>query len=97
MNKRGLELAISTLVIIIIAIIVLVSLVLFFTGGWNTFKDYLTQTAPSETQAVIAACESACNSGLDYDFCQRQRSVDGYENITCQSEILNVQCNNIQC
>ena len=91
------EIAISTLVIIILGIFVLIALVLFFTGGFERFSGNLEETSPSDTQVTISACKAACDSGLKYDFCERLREVDGFVNVTCRSEIIDVKCDSITC
>lgn len=96
MDKRGFELAISTLVVIVLALLILLVLALAFTGGfqkfWLTVKSYFV----SDVSTIKQACENACNSGLSYDFCCVEREVDfgqGKEQVTCQEKRLNISCN----
>lgn len=96
MHKRGFDLAISTLVVIVLAMLVLLALALAFTGGfskfWLTVKNYFV----SDVSTTKQACENACNSGLSYDFCCVQRELDfgqGKEKITCEDKSLNISCN----
>ncbi len=93
--KKGFELAISTLVVIALAIILIGVLILAFTGGfskfWSTLKGYFV----SDVQNSIKACETACTAGMNYDYCCRQRDADfgnGKENITCEDLRLKVNC-----
>ena len=88
---------ISTLVLIVLGVLVLTSLVLALTIGfenfWTTLKSYFI----SDVEATRGACENSCVSGLEYDYCCRQRELDfntgkGKEKITCQDERLNIEC-----
>lgn len=95
MNKRGFELAVSTLVVLVLAILIIIALALAFTGGfgkfWNTMKGYLI----SDVDAAKKACENACRTQSSYDFCCVQRDVSfGKEkvNLTCVDSRLKVSC-----
>lgn len=96
-DKRGFELAISTLIVIVLAVIVLVALIFAFTGGFQRFWSYVQNLFPSDVQAVKTACFSACQSNQEYDFCIRERNVKDIGKITCQHSAINVTCENIKC
>jgi hypothetical protein len=71
-NKRGQDLSIGTLILIVLGIIVLVLLILGFTMGWgnlwakiNIFGSYATKSD------VINACKLAASSQDTYTFCDK--------------------------
>ena len=57
--KKG-QLSINTIVITIIALAVLITLVLFFTGKFATFSEGVSEL-DSEDSTSAAGCEVACN------------------------------------
>lgn len=77
-SKRGQEMSISTLVLIVLAIIVLVLVVIGFTGGWQNLSDRISNLGGGKenVQLVIQACEIACSSRSQYDYCTRMRDVN---------------------
>ncbi|MEK6820629.1 MAG: hypothetical protein AABX71_02865 [Nanoarchaeota archaeon] len=94
-NKRGFELAISTLVVIVLALLILAALVVAFTMGFENFLGVIRGYFVSDISAVKQACENACISGLSYDFCCVEREMDfgqGKEKITCEEKRLNISC-----
>lgn len=94
-NKRGFELAISTLVVIILAVLVLIALSLAFTGGFQKFWNIIKGYSGSEIDAVEKQCQTACDLENAQDFCCREREVDfgnGKEKTTCLDERLNIDC-----
>lgn len=75
-NKRGAELAISTLVIIVVAVIVLIVLVVGFTTGWSKLWGNITAFfGGSNVDTVVKACETACLTKSADAFCTETRSV----------------------
>lgn len=92
MNKRGLELAISTIVVLVIAIAVLVGLVLFLTKGFGLWKSGVEPIGNSvSVSAVREACNLACNTDHEITFCCERYSLNEGK-VTCTDAILNVDC-----
>ena len=76
LNKRGAEMAIGTLVIIVLAIIVLVVLALGFGTGWSNLWNRMTgYFSPVNVDSVKQACAYACTSSASYDYCCLKRDV----------------------
>lgn len=96
-NKKGFELALSTLVYIILALLVLAIMIFIVTGGFKKFQDYLNNVSPSEVQSVKSACRVACEGHQDYDFCTRERDVKSMGKINCTDYRINVTCGNFIC
>lgn len=83
MNKRGFELALNTLVILILAVVVLVALVLFFTGNFESFSSKLQSfSSYSNVDQVKATCNTLSDTDSVYAYCCEKRNVkyiDGNE------------------
>lgn len=77
MNKKGAEIAIGTIIVIILAVIVLVVLVMGFTGGWKNLWDKMAgfSGGGSNIDSVVRACQVACATESKYDYCERNRGV----------------------
>jgi hypothetical protein len=92
MNKKGAELAIGTIVIIVLALVVLVVLVVGFTGGWSNLWGRISSFfGGANVDSTVQACNIACTTQSTYDYCQRTRKLEfdvGEEletvTITCQ-------------
>lgn len=72
MNKRGMDLAMSTVVIVIISILVLVGIVYLVTDGFKKFRSVSQPFLDtSEATAVREACKLACINEDKEGFCNR--------------------------
>jgi len=76
-SKKGAEMTIGTIVIIIIALIVLVFLIVGFTMGWGNLTDKIKALigGGSNVQTVVQGCQLACSSSSAFDYCSKQRDV----------------------
>ena len=99
MNKNGFELAISTIILIIIGILVLIGLVIFLKGGFSSFTQS-TQPITDATSRVGAqqACRLLCSADDACGYCLHQFTVSG-KNTTCPSitESCSIDCRVIRC
>lgn len=81
MDKRGFELALNTIVIMILAFLLLVAMIFFFTssskGFMDTIKSYISY---SNVDSVIEGCNIMVDSASTYNFCCEQRDVKYYLN-----------------
>ncbi|MFH1307449.1 MAG: hypothetical protein ABIH72_01200 [archaeon] len=76
MNKRGAEMTISTLVVIVLAIIVLVVIALGFGTGWgNLWGKISGYFSPVNVDSVKQACSYACTTSGKYTYCCTSREV----------------------
>ena len=112
-GKKGAEMTIGTLVIIVLAIIVLVVLALGFGAGWSNLWGKITgYFSPVNVDSVKQSCQYACTTKSSYDYCDRTRDVitlkvdgkkdkDTYKGFTCkelEAETLSFEaCNEIDC
>jgi len=75
-SKRGQEMTVGTLVMIVLAIIVLVVLALGFGMGWTNLWSKITgYFTPVNVDSIKQACTYACTTQATYDFCCRIRDV----------------------
>ncbi len=110
MNKKGLELAINTIVILVLAIVVLLFLVLFFTeAGKDFFKKVRGYSSEVNVDEVITSCNILADTNSVYEFCCGKKVVEYYtienkiteENISCNELVnksyINNKINSLDC
>ena len=70
-EKKG-EMTIGTLIAIILGLVVLVLLIVGFTGGWNNFTDKLNVfgSAGNNIADYELYCQQACLRISETDFCE---------------------------
>jgi len=70
-NKKGLELALSTVIVVVIVILVLVGIVYVLTNGFQSFRKVTTPYLESnEALAVKQACTLSCQNQDKVSFCK---------------------------
>lgn len=104
LNKKGQSMTTGEIIGIVLGVLILVFLVVGFTMGWDKFLPFLTK---SNVNGVVQACNIACTTGSQYDYCTLQRDVKFGEDktndgkYTCKTlESNNVglsSCANINC
>jgi len=96
MNRKAIQLTISTLILIILGIAVLIALIIALTGGFERFRDttdpYLDTT---EAIAVKQSCELACDSDSIAAFCCNTYELNG-EQVYCSNNILGINCPDLE-
>lgn len=108
MNKKGAELAIGTIVVIILALVVLVVIIYGLIVGWgNLFQNILGFGGGQvNVQTVVQSCQVACLTQSSYDYCKKQRNVvfeEGEKGIPLACEDLEVRnvglddCSSVDC
>lgn len=70
MNKKGQDLSIGTLILIVLGVIVLVLLILGFSIGWGNLFSKIGITSGSDLSAMVAACKVAAASDSSASFCE---------------------------
>ena len=90
-DKRGIQLAISTLILLILGIIVLIGLVGVLVMGWGDFKTQIKMFLGSETASAQKQCKIQCGLDNNYDYCCEEKTIDG-EELSCQSDVLKTEC-----
>jgi hypothetical protein len=76
-NKRGAEMTIGTIVIIVLALIVLVVLVVGFTQGWGNLWNWFGNLfgGGNKIDAVVNGCLTACSTKSMNAYCDQMRDV----------------------
>ena len=82
MGKKGQDLSIGTLILIVLGIIVLVLLILGFSMGWSNLWAKINifgGGGKSDISAMVTACNLAVISNSVYDYCNdfKEVNVDG--------------------
>lgn len=96
-SRRGMEMAVSTIVILAIAVLLLIGLVFFVTGGFARFKDTTKPFADTtESTAIREACRLACTAENYPSFCCTRHSFQD-ETILCTDARLDISCSAAQC
>jgi hypothetical protein len=97
MNKKALEMAISTLILIALGIVLLILIYFAITGGFKKFKS---STDPfldtSEATAVRDACSLACTNKVKIAYCCTEHKINNNP-IKCFDSRLEVSCPEIVC
>jgi hypothetical protein len=77
MNKKGAEMTIGTIVVIILALVVLVVLIYGFSTGWGNLWENIIGFGGGKVnvQNVVDSCKVACATSGTYDFCRKPRDV----------------------
>ncbi|MEM0465439.1 MAG: hypothetical protein QXW97_01910 [Candidatus Pacearchaeota archaeon] len=76
MNKRGAEMTIGTIIVIILALVVLVVIIYGFTVGWSNLWQKITGFSPkSNVHTHVQACQIACTSESKYDYCKPRQVI----------------------
>ncbi|MBU1136365.1 MAG: hypothetical protein KJ559_02555 [Nanoarchaeota archaeon] len=95
-KKQGFEMAISTLVVIVLGLIVLIALSMAFTGGWKKFYGKLMDYNVGEIDSLEKICKNSCVLENKNDFCCVEREISFVkaktEKIKCTDERLKVEC-----
>ena len=92
MNKKAFELAISTLVIIILGILILIAIIIAVTGGFDSLKSATAPFTDTTTAtAVKQACQNACNDNSKLIYCCSAYSIDG-KDVKCADSRLELGC-----
>ena len=68
-NKRGMELAISTIILMVIGIILLIGLISILFMGWDDFKTAIGAALGSDIAKAKRVCKIQCEMENTVDFC----------------------------
>jgi len=80
-NKRGQDLSIGTLILIVLGIVVLVLLILGFSLGWdNLWKKINIFGGTSSVGDIATACKIAVTSQDQYTFCTKTWEIKNASN-----------------
>jgi len=74
MNKKGAEMTIGTIVIIVLALVVLVVLIIGFTRGWDSFMD-IFNGGGENVDSVVRNCAQACLTTGTHSYCESIKTL----------------------
>lgn len=76
MNKKGLELAINTIVILVLAMFFLVAIIFFFTGSFSNFTDKIKGiSGDTNVDSVVKGCNILVDTDSRYGYCCEKKLV----------------------
>ena len=86
-NNRGQGLSVNAIILIVLGIVVLVLLIIGFTFGLGQFKSVRDAFLPSNAGTIAKACEIACSTNSQFDFCSKGRELKTddktFTDVTC--------------
>jgi len=76
-TKKGAEMTIGTIVMIILALVVLVVIIYGFTTGWGNLWDKVVNIGGGKinVQTIVQSCQLACSTNSQYDYCTKERNI----------------------
>jgi hypothetical protein len=75
-DKKGMEMAYSTIVALVVALIVLTLLIVFLTGGFNNFMQKIGIYTPvSNVDLVIQNCDVLASNQAKFEYCCLNKTV----------------------
>jgi len=77
MNKRGQEMSLTTILLIVLGLVVVVLLIWGFSTGWGNLWDTITNYigGGSNIDTIKNACAVACSQSSKNDFCSLSRTI----------------------
>lgn len=89
-DKKGMEMAISTLIIIILAVIILVSVIFIFTSGSGKFKDLISVfSSKSNVDSVVDNCNNLADTNQKYEYCCAPKNIKLASGVQLELSCLN--------
>lgn len=99
MNKRGQDLSIGTLILIVLGIVVLVLLILGFSLGWsNLWEKIDIFGGTSSVGDIVIACKLAHTSQDSYTLCEKTWKVDvegEKQTVYCRHDLVKGSLDNV--
>ena len=87
-DKRGLEMAINTIILMVLGIMILIALILIFNRSAGSFSDKInTFFSSSNVDNVIETCNNLVSQESSYDFCCTKKIIK-----LSRAQVLNMTC-----
>ena len=98
MNKKGAEMTIGTIIIIILALVVLVVIIYGFSTGWSNLWDKIANFGGGKVnvQTVVQSCQISCTTSSTYDWCSQKRTVIFSADTATTDKKLSWTCDKLQ-
>ena len=90
-NKKAMQLTISTLILFILGFVVLIGLISILVMGWNDFKIQTGAILGSDVARAQKNCKIQCELGNGYDYCCELKKVND-EDLKCVEDLLKTDC-----
>lgn len=90
-SKRSFEMAITTLIVIVLGILVLIALALALTGGFDNLMRAIRGYSGTDADNLVSICQSQCDLSQENSFCCEEKLL-GKEKTNCQDERLKIDC-----
>ena len=75
-NKKGLEMAFSTIVVTVLAVILLVIVITFLMGGFKTFREKVgVYFSESNVDSVVDSCNFLVEQNSAYEYCCANKTI----------------------
>src|SRR3989344_7864617 len=87
-TRKGQGLSVNAIILIVLGLVVLVLLIIGFVFGFGQFKSVRDAFLPTNTGIIVKACEVACSTNSQFDFCSQ-----GSELKTEDKILKDVTCN----
>jgi hypothetical protein len=71
-NRRGQDISISTIILIVLGLAVLVLLIIGFTQGWSSIAPWLSG---DNVDNLVSQCQASCATGGTYAFCNSPKDL----------------------
>lgn len=87
-DRRGQQMTLTTLILIVLGIAVLVFLIFGFSTGWKNLieKIGIYGGGSSNIDDIRKSCEVACSSESSYAFCEQNRTMKYGESVAIGTE-----------
>jgi hypothetical protein len=72
-NKKGQDISITTIILVVLGIAVLVLLIFGFTKGWGNIAPWLSG---NNVDSIKTQCQASCALGSQYEFCSAKKTVN---------------------
>jgi len=92
MNKKGAEMTIGTILVIVMGLVVVALVIWGFSVGWNNLYDRIVNFGGGgdNVQTIVQSCQVACSTNNVYGWCTLNNTVKSKDvslkgGFTCQA------------
>jgi hypothetical protein len=71
-NRKGQDISISTIILVVLGVAVLVLLIIGFTQGWGNIAPWLSG---NNVDTIVSQCQASCATGATYAFCSSPKDL----------------------
>lgn len=72
-NKRGQDIGVTTIIVVLLGVAVLVVSIIGFTKGWGTFAPWLSG---NNVDTISTQCQASCATNSMYEFCNAPKNLN---------------------